>query len=47
MIYAVVSLDAVILYDTQHSMPIGYCANMHYASLTDATWYVSLLLRVS
>ncbi|XP_066926950.1 chromatin assembly factor 1 subunit B-like [Clytia hemisphaerica] len=38
MIYAVVSLDAVTLYDTQHSMPIGYCANMHYASLTDATW---------
>ena len=38
MIYAVVSLDSVTLYDTQHAMPIGFCANMHYASLTDATW---------
>lgn len=38
MIYAVASLEAVTIYDTQHNFPIGYCANMHYASLTDLAW---------
>lgn len=38
MIYAIASLDSVTFYDTQHNLPIGHCANMHYASLTDMTW---------
>ena len=38
MVYAVASLDAITFYDTQHKYPIGYCANMHYASLTDISW---------
>lgn len=38
MVYAVASLDAITFYDTQHEHPIGHCANMHYASLTDITW---------
>jgi len=38
MLYAVASLDTVTVYDTQHNFPIGYCANMHYASITDMAW---------
>ena len=38
MVYAVASLDAITIYDTQHNLPIGHCANLHYASLTDITW---------
>ncbi|XP_065649687.1 chromatin assembly factor 1 subunit B isoform X2 [Hydra vulgaris] len=38
MVFAVASLDSVTFYDTQHQYPIGFCANMHYASLTDLAW---------
>jgi len=38
MVYAIASLDSITIYDTQHNLPIGHCANMHYASITDITW---------
>lgn len=39
MIYAVVSEDALFLYDTQQPQPFAYLANLHYHTLSDATWY--------
>ena len=40
MIFAVVTLNKVLLYDTYQTTPIGYIADIHYTSLTDATWLV-------
>ena len=39
MVYAVASQNAIVLYDTQSTCPFGYISNVHYASLTDLTWY--------
>lgn len=39
MVYAVASQNAIVLYDTQSTCPFGYISNIHYASLTDLTWY--------
>ena len=38
MIYAVASLDAVFLYDTDTFYPIAYVDGVHYAELTDMSW---------
>lgn len=38
MVYAVTTLDAVFLYDTQQAGPICMFANLHYAPFTDLTW---------
>ena len=40
MVYAVASLDSVLLYDTQHRAPFGFISNIHYAGITDLTWYM-------
>ena len=40
MIYAVVTLDNVLLYDTQQQAPFACIAAIHYEQLTDASWYV-------
>ncbi|XP_028399904.1 chromatin assembly factor 1 subunit B-like [Dendronephthya gigantea] len=37
-VIAVASLDSVVLYDTQRTLPFGFLSNMHYASLTDIAW---------
>ncbi|XP_063932198.1 uncharacterized protein LOC135144135 isoform X2 [Zophobas morio] len=37
-VFSVVTLNSVLLYDTQHSHPFAALANLHYASLTDASW---------
>lgn len=42
MIFAVVTLNKVLLYDTYQTTPIGYIADIHYTSLTDATWLVHI-----
>ena len=42
MIFAVVTLNKVLLYDTYQATPIGYIADIHYTSLTDATWLVHI-----
>ena len=42
MVYAVATQDTVVLYDTQHSGPIAYLSQLHYASITDLTWYVTI-----
>jgi hypothetical protein len=37
-VFAVLSLNAVLIYDTQQSEPLAVASHIHYASLTDATW---------
>ena len=43
MVFAVATLDSVLLYDTQQAAPFAFVSNIHYAALTDITWYVSVL----
>jgi hypothetical protein len=38
MVYAVASLDAVLLYDTQQTTPFAYLSNIHYSGITDLAW---------
>jgi hypothetical protein len=38
MVYAVASLDAVLVYDTQQTSPFAYFSNMHYSGITDLAW---------
>lgn len=38
MIFAVVTVTAVFVYDTQHSFPIVRLGGLHLASINDATW---------
>lgn len=42
MVYAVATLDAVYLYDTQQAGPICMFGNLHYAPFTDLSWYIPL-----
>lgn len=38
MVFAVATLDSVLLYDTQQTAPFAYVGSIHYAALTDITW---------
>ena len=38
MVFAVATLDAVLIYDTQHTRPIAIMENVHFAQLTDLAW---------
>lgn len=38
VVFAVVSLDAVVIYDTEHSHPLTVASGLHYSGLTDACW---------
>lgn len=40
MVYAVVSKESVIIYDTQQLSPISILSNLHWAAFTDVTWWV-------
>lgn len=37
-IFAVATLDSVLVYDTQHPYPLCVVGGIHYASLTDLAW---------
>ena len=39
MVVAVATKSAILLYDTQHAIPIGLISNIHYTKLTDLSWY--------
>ena len=41
MVFAVASLGAVTLYDTEQPYPIAMIANLHYDKLTDVAWCVA------
>lgn len=45
MVYAVATEDSVLLYDTQQQTPICVVSNLHCATFTDLTWYVSRVTR--
>ena len=38
MIYAVATVDAVLIYDTQHPHPIAMLKDLHYSNMTDMAW---------
>jgi len=38
IIYALITLESLILYDTENLYPIGLLDGIHYAELTDLTW---------
>lgn len=40
MLYAVVTMDAVAIYDTQQAGPVCLLTKLHYDEFTDMTWYV-------
>lgn len=37
-LFAVLTWDSVIIYDTFHSQPLAIAKNMHYANLVDGCW---------
>ena len=37
-IFAVLTIDTVLIYDTQHNVPLAMARGLHYAGLTDASW---------
>jgi hypothetical protein len=37
-VFAVLTLDSVLVYDTYHSRPLSIVRGLHYAGLTDCTW---------
>lgn len=39
MLFAVVTMDAVAIYDTQQSSPICMLTKLHYDEFTDVTWF--------
>lgn len=41
VVFAVVTLHMVYLFDTEQPHPLALFANLHYEKLTDASWYVS------
>lgn len=38
LVFAVVTLGSVFVYDTQHSHPIAKFSGLHYAPINDAAW---------
>lgn len=38
MIFAVATLDAVVIYGTDNFKPLGYVSNLHYSTITDIRW---------
>lgn len=38
MVFAVATLDSVLIYDTESLYPIAYIDGIHYAELTDLAW---------
>jgi len=37
-VFAVLTLDSVVIYDTYHTRPLCIARGLHYANLTDAAW---------
>ena len=38
MVFAIATLDSVVLYDTTSFLPLGVLGNLHYDSITDLAW---------
>ena len=39
IVFAVLTEDSLILYDSQQSIPFGMISNIHYHQLSDVTWW--------
>ena len=39
MVFAVATLDSIIIYDTENFYHIIYVDDIHYAEITDMSWY--------
>lgn len=39
-VFAVLTWDSVLIYDTVHAQPLAVARGLHYAHMTDATWSV-------
>ena len=42
MVYAVATLNSVVLYDTQQEEAFARISQIHYIGLTDLTWYLKM-----
>ncbi|KAJ3085507.1 hypothetical protein HK102_014105 [Quaeritorhiza haematococci] len=38
LLFAVATQDSVLIYDTQHTKPLVFISNLHYATFTDMAW---------
>ncbi|XP_067128259.1 chromatin assembly factor 1 subunit B isoform X1 [Centruroides vittatus] len=38
LVFAVATKDSVLLYDTQHTLPLAHVTKIHYTHLTDLAW---------
>lgn len=41
MLYAVLTMDTIAIYDTQQASPVCMLTKLHYDEFTDLTWFVS------
>ena len=47
IIFAIATIDMVIIYSTENDIPLGVIGNIHYALLTDLSWKDDDALAVS
>ena len=47
MLFAVATIDSIIVYTTQSIMPIAVVKNLHYDSINDLTWVGHKILVVA
>ena len=38
MIFAVGTIDQILIYSTQHTKPLVVIGNIHYSTINDLTW---------
>ena len=41
VVWAVVTLDAIVMYDSQHKQPLLMASNIHFAAISDIAWLPS------
>ena len=41
MVFAVATLDSIIVYDSESQLPLAYLEGIHFAQLTDISWYTA------
>jgi chromatin assembly factor 1 subunit B len=45
IVFAVVTKDSIVFYDSQRSLPFAYVDNVHYSNLTDLSWFAFYILH--
>jgi chromatin assembly factor 1 subunit B len=40
IVFAVITQDSLLMYDTQNALPFTKIANIHYTRLSDLSWFV-------